>query len=171
VARDSDSNHEDERPPSPSIYESDIGKTETFFRGSSSSSSNRDCRAPSCDIKLPGRTLSQSYRQVVDDFPVDDCSKINDHQQLSESIGRPDQGLLAIRESIARANPSIDQASEQKKDKHRIYLANRGKQRRRRHSHSFLNIGLGFSSISRFYPRGITSKLKTRLSSLQGTGP
>lgn len=72
VARNLDTDHEDERPPSPSIYESDIGKTETFFRDSSSPSSNRDCRAPPCDVKLPGRSLSQSYRQVVDDFPVDD---------------------------------------------------------------------------------------------------
>lgn len=89
-------------------------------------------------------------------------SEINEYQQVSENIGQPDQGLLAIHENIARANTSIDQASEQKKYKHRIYRANRGT-RRQRHNHSLLNIGLRFSSISRFYPRGITRKLKTRL--------
>ncbi|KAJ5983694.1 hypothetical protein N7481_005793 [Penicillium waksmanii] len=64
-------------PPSPSIYDNDLGETETFFRDSSSSST-QDSRVLLPDVKLPGRTLSQSYRQVVDDFPADEGTNDGD---------------------------------------------------------------------------------------------
>lgn len=148
-------------PPSPSVYDGDLGETETFLRGSSSSST-QDYRAPSPSARIPGRTLSQSYRQLVDDFPADECLN-SDYPQILERIARRRQSNLLTCERTIQANSSSDQASDREKSIRRNSTANRAESRHKLRFFSFI-LSPRQSSKSQSRHTRLKAKLKARLS-------
>jgi hypothetical protein len=150
-------------PPSPSIYNNNLGETETFFRDSSSSST-QDSRALLPGVKLPGRTLSQSYRQVIDDFPADECPNDSDiPAQLLEIIPQSHQHGFPACENITQANSSSVQDSEGEKTTHRRSIGNRPRPQSTHRSFSSL-ISLRRSPTNQGLQIGVTRRFKTRIS-------
>ncbi|KAJ5168445.1 uncharacterized protein N7482_004039 [Penicillium canariense] len=98
---------------SPSDYYSSADETDSSFRESSEIPGTPENLASPLDVKIPGRTLSQSYKQLVEHFPLDvNCETVTTRQN---SIATESENSSVFHTDI-KANPPATPSQSRRKD-------------------------------------------------------